>query len=197
MSVGATGGGLGRLGRGSGPSYSVRPVASNVTPQNSDAVGTMGRVFSGGGNNILGQANSVWSDVLAGSPTNLGGLESALNRQFSDAFAGRAADLREQMGGLGMRFSSDVSRQLADAATSAVNQQMTTLAQATTGAAEGAAGRQLQGLQLALNAPGQLTNLAQQGFQLQRQPLIDALSFATNFAPVGQNSSSKGFNVGI
>lgn len=204
MSVGGGGGGGGGqsgVGGGlfGGGGFSINPVASTTQGPGSQGVfGAGQRVFSGGGGDLFQGANQVLGQTLAtGNAGDTGNLRNILQEQFGQAFKGRASNLKEELGGLGLRFSSDLTRQLTDAATTTLRDQEAAITQAEFGNQQQAAQRQLQGLQLVLNAPSQFQQLSQAGLQAARQPLTDALSFATSHAPVGQSSSSKGFNVGL
>ena len=155
----------------------------------------------GGGGPFASLAN-----LVSGLFTNTLGGQSQLNRFQSvrddisraatEDLALRQADIREQLGGLGMRFSTDLINAEQRNARDVVLQTNAQTAPLFFGAEEGVQNRQGGALQTALGLPGQFQGLAQGAEAARLGPFNAALGLATGFPPVGQESRSKNVSGG-
>jgi len=183
--------------RPNGPKTSNSKGQMNNSHGSAMAVGAGGRMLNGptGGYDIMSGFNQLLGNTMQnGMPTDPNRLSNAMNQQFNSAFEGRAANVKEQMGGLGARFSSDTGRAMMDTAAGTIAEQMRLMSEVNLQSDTAARGRQMQALTMAGAMPGQFQALSQNAWQNQRQPLVDAMTFATGFAPVGNTSRSKGMS---
>jgi hypothetical protein len=135
--------------------------------------------------------------LTTGMATDQSGFQQALSDRFSVINDQRSADVREQLGGLGMRFSTDMGRAQQELGNELALQQSAIEAGSMMDLSEAGAGRQLATLAQILGVPGQLQQLAGAGFNNALTPFNLGAQFGTGGVGSGQSSSGKSANLGV
>jgi hypothetical protein len=135
--------------------------------------------------------------LSTGNPTALEGIFNSIRQGANQRLGDASADMTQRMGGLGYRFSTNLMDQQRLLTERSQNDLNSVLAPLQYQAGEGAAGRQLGALQHAFNLPGQLQNMAGQGYQQYLTPFQNLQAFGTGFAPVGGQGKSKNASLGL
>jgi len=135
--------------------------------------------------------------IATGFQPSFTGLEDALRGAADRRFDLRSNDIRERLGGLGLRFGTDVSNQMFRAATDTETDINAQLAPLAFQAQDAASGRRAGGIQTGLQLPGMFQGLIDAGETARLQPLTQAGAFGTGFAPVGTTSNSKSQGISV
>ena len=207
---------MGASGQNQTSSGSGKPGPEQTSPAvRSPTRGQLGPLRAGGRNEVttVGAAPGVGSDPLQSlfGPTSTGfrdllttgfgfdtsGQRDAIGNIFNEQRAMQSADLRERLGGLGLRFSTDVNRAEQQLQSNLTGQEAAITTGLESQAFENAAGRRTAAIGQALQLPGQIQGLSQQGDAANNLLLQLAQAFATGFAPVGTSGSSKSRGVSV
>jgi hypothetical protein len=138
------------------------------------ASGSLEDVFG----DLSGQTSDLLSSLLeSGLPADTTGLLDALEGRFGKIADIRSADIKEQLGGLGHRFSTLVGDEIGEMQEGLGVEQSILAKELMLGSEEGARGRQMQSLLRALQIPAEYQQLASADYQNQILPLLLALQF--------------------
>lgn len=184
------------------------PVAAGINPAmgggagrrvgQAPGMGGTGPSVTSGLQSFLSSIGSgLQEQINTGFNSDFKALEDSLRGASDKRFDLRSADIRERLGGLGLRFGTDVANQTAQAGVDTNNELNSILGPLSFQSQEGSANRKVGGVGTGLQLPSMFQGLFDAGEAARLAPLTGAETFATGFAPTGSKTSSKGGGLSV